>query len=300
MRKGFKITAVLWLLLICVLFGGCRSARLYSDDEMHELHDVIGYIEKREFLLQRVIGGSLPEQIGKRLQTDSNFARYLATRQIDPTKPMIALTFDDGPHNDSTNMVLDVLEEYHVPATFFVVGECVGPGTEETLKRAVSLGCEIGNHTLNHEILTSVDTSEMDHQIQATNDLIRQYAGTECTLLRPPGGAYDDNVSEYCRQHGLPMIHWMLDTEDWRSRNADSIISEVRNYKGDGYIVLMHDIYESTAQAVKTIVPELLNDGYQLVTVSELAYLYDTELEPGGLYFAFDRPQQGEAETEME
>ena len=63
MRKGYKAIAVLWLLLICVLFGGCRSSRLYSDEEMHELHDVIGFIENREFLLHRVIGGSLPEEI---------------------------------------------------------------------------------------------------------------------------------------------------------------------------------------------------------------------------------------------
>ncbi len=291
---------MLILLTLCVLLGGCKSARLYSDEEMHELHDVIGFIEKREFLLQRVIGGSLPEEIARHLQNDKSFINYLTTRQLDPNKPMIALTFDDGPHNDTTNMVLDVLEEYHVPATFFVVGECVGPGTEETLKRAVSLGCEIGNHTLNHEILTSVDTQEMDHQIQSTNDLIRQYAGTECTLLRPPDGACDDNVSAYCKQHNLPMIHWILDTEDWRTRNTDSIISEVRSYRGDGQIVLMHDIYETTANAVKTIVPELLNEGYQLVTVSELAYMYDTKLEPGEIYFGFDRPEQGETETEAQ
>ena len=179
---------------------------------------------------------------------------------------MVALTFDDGPSDSITNGVLDVLERYGAKATFFVVGQNINYG-REAMARAAKMGCEIGTHTYSHIDLPSSSASEIREEIADTDALIKEYTGSPAYVARAPGGALEEESANIV---GKPFFYWTVDTRDWESRDASSVISMVKNNTDDGDIILMHDVYESTLEAVETVVPWLIEEGYELVTVSEL------------------------------
>lgn len=199
--------------------------------------------------------------------------------RIDPSKPMIALTFDDGP-GPYTERLLNCLEKNDAVATFFVVGSSVN-SYQSTVKRAYKLGCEIGNHSWDHPQLTSLGADGLYGQISRTNSVVKSATGQNPTVLRPPYGAYNSFVASAA---GMPLILWDVDTLDWKTRNTQSTISSVLNNAHDGSIVLMHDIHEPTVAAAETIVPELKRRGYQLVTVSEMAQYKKKPLSNGSAY----------------
>jgi len=178
---------------------------------------------------------------------------------------MVALTFDDGPSNN-TNTILDVLEQFDAKATFFVVGSRV-PSYSSQLKRESDMGCEIGSHTYNHSYLTKLSVEEMQKEIDDTNKIVAQVTGHETTCIRPPGGFYNSDVIQ---RINCPIVMWDIDTLDWKSRNAESVANIATSNIKDGDIILMHDLYASTAEAVKSIVPALISQGFKIVTVSEL------------------------------
>ena len=193
-------------------------------------------------------------------------SKGVLTRSIDKTKPIVALTYDDGP-SPNTKTILSTLKKYNGVATFFVVGERV-KAYSSTIKKAYSMGCEIGNHTYNHKNLTRLSASGMRSQINKTNKAVKKVIGRSPVVVRPPEGAHNASVRRTIK---APMILWSIDTRDWEHRNASKTISAVLNHVRDGDIVLMHDLYAPTAKASKTIIPRLVKRGYQLVTMSELA-----------------------------
>lgn len=202
-------------------------------------------------------------------------------RKIDKNKKMVALTYDDGP-SIYTPRILKTLKENNSVATFFVVGNRV-PMYSDTVKKAYGMGCEIGNHTYEHKILTRTDAAGIREQVSKTNATVKNITGTDPIVMRPPGGCVNDTVKS---QTGMPMILWSIDTLDWRTRNAASTKTAVLDHVKDGDIVLMHDLYEATANASTTIIPTLVERGYQLVTVSELAECRGG-MKDGCLYYSF-------------
>ncbi len=145
------------------------------------------------------------------------------------------------------------------------------------------MGCEIGNHTYNHKNLTKISPDEMREQINSVNQLVLEATGKEPALVRPPYGAgiKDETVKANV---AYPLIMWTIDTLDWSTRDTQSTLEAIRKDVKDGSIVLMHDLYDPTAAAVETIVPELIEQGYQLVTVSEMFAAKRIALEPGKYY----------------
>ncbi len=210
----------------------------------------------------------------------STYGTVVKTSTIDPNKKMVALTYDDGPHGTYTAQILDVLEKYDARATFFVVGSRIEYYPEQ-LTRAAELGCEIGSHTYSHINLPSYSDSAIKKEMNKTDTLIKKYTGEVAPVMRPPGGA---TSSRSLAAVGKPAIMWSVDTRDWDHRNASRTVSHIKNNVYDGAIVLMHDLYSPTAQATKTIVPWLIDNGYQLVTVSELMYYRGITMKSGGVY----------------
>lgn len=213
--------------------------------------------------------------------TDANLiSNTVSIYGINPKKKMVALTYDDGPYTPVTNQILDVLEEYNGRATFFVVGSRVST-YKDCIKREYKLGCEIGNHTYNHTILTSVGASTIKSEISKTNDAVKKITGQAPTIVRTPGGAVNSTVRANV---GYPMFNWSVDTLDWKYRNSSSVVSSIKSNVRDGSIVLMHDLYGSTGNATEEIVPWLVKNGYQLVTVSELMAVKGIDVQDGQLY----------------
>lgn len=202
-------------------------------------------------------------------------------RVLDPDKKAIALTFDDGP-SKQTRKILATLAEYDGRATFFTVGERLDDYSE-TLQMIYDSGCQIGMHTYSHANLRKLSKSEILDEINKTNDLIYKYTGEYSHLVRPPYGAVNDKVKATVEQ---PMINWSIDTRDWESRDANSVYNAIMSSVQDGDIILMHDLYSSTAEAVSRVVPELVAQGYQLCTVDELFKLKGIELTAGKVYLS--------------
>ncbi len=200
---------------------------------------------------------------------------------IDPKKKLVALTYDDGPKTEVTNSILETLKKHNSRATFFVVGSRVDT-YKDCLIQADKQGCEIGNHTYNHTYLTSVSEQTINSEINLTNKAIEKVIGKTPKLVRTPGGSVNGKVKSTVN---YPLINWNVDTLDWKYRSSSSVISNVKANVRDGSIVLMHDLYGTTASATKEIVPWLIKNGYQLVTVSELMAVKGVSMKPGTVYY---------------
>lgn len=202
---------------------------------------------------------------------------------VEPGKKAIALTFDDGPNAATTNRLLDILEKNNVKATFFLLGNRVESG-KECVKRMYEEKMEIGSHTYDHKQLTKVSGEEVKKQVEKTSGEIKKITGEEPTVLRPPYGSYNENVKKFAN---APIILWSVDTLDWKSKNANAVYESVMNTTRDGSVLLFHDIYETTIDAIERIVPELKEMGFDMVTVSELAEIKGKTMENGGVYTNF-------------
>ncbi len=207
----------------------------------------------------------------------------LQTGTVDPSKPMVALTFDDGPQPSVGNRIMDCLAQYGGKATFFMVGARVGFYKTE-VQRMVAEGHEVANHTMNHKYLQKLGAAQIQAQVNQGNDAIQAACGVRPTLLRLPGGNHNATV---VANAGMPMIQWNVDTLDWKTRNADKTVAAVLNHVKDGDIILMHELYGATGDAVARIVPELHKRGFQMVTVSQMAAAKGRSLEAGKLYSSF-------------
>ena len=202
--------------------------------------------------------------------------------KVNPAKPMVAITFDDGP-SKFTMQLLEQLEVYDSRATFFMVGTNV-PKYPETVKKMKDIGCELGNHTTNHPRLINLDVAGIQYEINTTNQAIQSVVGESATLMRPPYGAVNEVVQSAV---GLPLVMWSVDTLDWEVKDTEAVKNYILNMAKDGEIILLHDIHETTVQAVLQVIPELVNRGYQLVTVSEMATARGVTLENGQKYYEF-------------
>lgn len=203
-------------------------------------------------------------------------------RIVDLRKPMIALTYDDGPYAPVGNRIMDTLETYNGRATFFMVGDRV-PSYATEVRRMASNGHEVANHTYNHKYLNKLDAASIRAQVTKANDVIESVSGQRPKLMRLPGGNKNATVLQNVN---MPIILWNIDTRDWATKNAQKTIDAVVGKVKDGDIILMHELYSSTADATAAIVPKLAAQGYQFVTVSELAKFKGKSLGDNQIYYA--------------
>lgn len=186
-------------------------------------------------------------------------------RTIDPSRPMVALTFDDGPHKTNSHALLDILEENHSVATFFEVGRNISQAPD-ALVRMLEMGCEVGSHSKAHGDLSLLNQSGILADLDAADTAFINAMGQAPTLVRPPYGATNKAVRE---GSGRSIIMWTVDTLDWKLRNAQKVTEYIQNYGNlDGEIVLLHSIHDSTIESMRTVIPWLIEQGYQLVTVT--------------------------------
>lgn len=209
--------------------------------------------------------------------------------KYDSTKvrPMVALTYDDGP-GKYTEELLQCLKENNAKATFYLLGENV-KNYPEIVKKLEESGMGIGNHTYDHQILTTISKNKIKNEVEKTNQIVKKSAGDEPTTLRPPGGSYNTDVQNVA---GLPIVKWSLDTKDWKTRDADKTHQVTVDNVVDGSVVLMHDIHESSVKASLRIIPELIEAGFKLVTVDELARAKGIDMENGQEYSYFGEGEQ--------
>lgn len=188
--------------------------------------------------------------------------------ELDPNKPMVALTFDDGP-SKHTDRLLDIFAAHGGKGTFFVVGNLI-ENRSDTVERIALEGHQVAGHSWDHRQLTKLNSEEVTNQIMATRAKIYETTGADATVLRPPYGAVNEDVKNVCAQLGVTIVNWSMDTLDWKYKDADKIYNTIINDVKDGDIILCHDLHGTTVDAMERVIPALIEQGYQLVTVSEL------------------------------
>lgn len=209
---------------------------------------------------------------------------FIPPRTVDPQRPMVALTFDDGPHPKNTPRILETLKTYDGASTFFMVGTNVERYPDVVLQVAEN-GSEIASHTYNHPNLTRLSADSLNVQLNRVSELVNDLTHQQIQIqtLRPPYGAVDEQVKEASL---TPLILWSLDTLDWKTRSAEKTVDLVLSQVEDGDIILMHDIHAESADAAETLIPKLTEMGFQLVTVQELMEAKGLEMLPGQKIFS--------------
>lgn len=182
-------------------------------------------------------------------------------------KTRIAFTFDDGP-GEYTDELLDCLEENNAHATFFMLGQNVG-SWESTVQRMADIGCEIGSHSWDHPNLYDLSMDSVAKEFSDTDAALEKACGQKASVARAPYGNWSDDIISTV---GKPFFTWSLDSMDWSYLDVNKDYDAVMNDDlTDGSIILMHDIHEPSVQAAIKMIPELVQKGYKLMTVSELA-----------------------------
>jgi peptidoglycan/xylan/chitin deacetylase (PgdA/CDA1 family) len=230
---------------------------------------------KESLQIQRIKGKEAAQRALKK-------AERAKTYKVNPKKPMVALTFDDGPSAD-TKRILKVLKANKGRATFCVLGNRVKQYSG-TIKQMLKQGSLVVGHSWDHKQLTKLSKAQIKKELSKTSAAIEKVTGEKPVMYRPPYGAIDKNVKRVSKQLGESILMWSVDTLDWKYRNANTIYNKVMSNVRDGSIILCHDIHTTTADAMERVIPALKEKGYQLVTVEELMEAKGIEMKPGERY----------------
>ncbi|MCI8658637.1 MAG: polysaccharide deacetylase family protein [Lachnospiraceae bacterium] len=179
---------------------------------------------------------------------------------------VVALTFDDGPHEKYTALLLDGLKERGVKVTFFLMGENI-EGKEKLVRRMQNEGHLIGNHSYRHIQLTKEGEGTVCEAVEQTEEVIEGITGERPRYLRPPYGDWNENLE--C-QLDMTTVFWSVDSLDWKLKDVGKIVENVEKKVSSGDIVLMHDIFPTSVEAALMLVDRLREKGYEFVTVEEL------------------------------
>ena len=208
--------------------------------------------------------------------------RKLPIYSVDTPDKKIAISFDAAWGNDDTHTLIEILKEYDVPATFFVVGAWVDK-YPESVKELADAGYQIQNHSNTHPYMTQLSKVKMTDELTSCNDKIKAITGVSPTLFRPPYGDYDNAVIETVNGLNMYPIQWSVDSLDWQdSATADSIYKRVTSKVTNGSIVLFHNDAEHTPEALPNILKTLKEQGYEFVFISDLIYKENYEIKYDG------------------
>jgi len=185
----------------------------------------------------------------------------------------VAMTFDDGPDEELTPKLLDLLAADHIKATFFVIGEKVAQHPA-IVSRAAREGHEIGNHSWSHPIFSQLPDQNVRQELQKTDDAISAATGTCPKLMRPPGGALTEEQARWIRdEFGYEIVHWSVDPRDYTHPGPAVVCQRILERTHSGSIVLCHDVHQGTIDGMRLAFPQLQVEGFKFVTVSKLLRL---------------------------
>ncbi|MCA1223993.1 polysaccharide deacetylase family protein [Streptomyces sp. 8L] len=193
----------------------------------------------------------------------------------------VALSFDAGP-SQYTPQVLKTLAKYHAHATFMTLGKNHVLKHPDLVRQEAAAGMEIGNHTWTHQILTKIKPAEAREELKLNQDAVKKITGKAPTLMRPPQGRTDENVTKICRELGLSQVLWSVTAKDYKTKDSAVIEQRVLDQTRRDGIILLHDIYPGTAPALPGILSALDKKGYTVVTVSQL--IWPAKPKPGEVY----------------
>lgn len=199
--------------------------------------------------------------------------RTLPIYCVQTKEPQIALTFDAAWGNEDTEVILSILEEYQVKATFFMTGGWVKSYPED-VKKILAAGHDLGNHSENHLNMSGLSDSQKEEELMMVHNRVKQLTGYEMFLFRPPYGDYDEKLINCAKECGYYTIQWDVDSLDWKDYGTESVIRTVCEHKhlGNGSIILCHNGAKYTPSALARMIENLQAQGYTFVPLSELIH----------------------------
>jgi peptidoglycan/xylan/chitin deacetylase (PgdA/CDA1 family) len=201
--------------------------------------------------------------------------------QVNITQPVVAMTFDDGPHPSLTPKLLDILKERNIKCTFFVIGQNA-KAYPNIIRRIIAEGHEIAAHTYTHCSLTSRSDDQIRSELKRSEEVLMAAANYRPQLIRPPYGAINTRIKQLMfSEFGYSTIMWSVDPQDWRRPGVSVVTSRLVNGARPGAIMLAHDIHPPTIQAMPAMFDQLLAKGYQFVTVSQLMNMEKANMPVG-------------------
>lgn len=198
-------------------------------------------------------------------------------------KPLIAVTFDDGPSAHTTIRLLDELQKRNMKVSFFVLGNRVEE-YPQIVRREYMEGHTVGSHTYNHLNLINLTDYDVYKEISSTNNAIYNAIGQEVKYIRPPYGNTNDNIKKI---GNMTTVMWSVDTEDWKHRDAEYIKNKVKEKAHDGAVILLHDLYDTSIDGVLMAMDELHEQGYEFVSLDEMITLKNIQLDKMKSYYEF-------------
>lgn len=224
-----------------------------------------GQLSRWEGADNRVAQDAVAKQMGDGTGSSVLYRRDTSGR-ADDSAPVVALTFDDGPHPAYTEQLLDGLKERDIKATFFLIGVNV-EGHEDIVERMAAEGHLIGNHTYSHVQLTKISDGEASKEIEEANAVLTAACGSVIHYIRPPFGSWQEDLYNLT---DMQVVLWSVDPQDWKLKNTDAVVKAVLDHVEDGDIILLHDVYKTSVEAAFQIIDKLKAEGYEFVRVDEL------------------------------
>ncbi len=239
-------------------------------------------ITKKQLMLALCAVATLAAIVIGSVSVRANTDRRLPIYCVETEKKQIAISFDAAWGNDDTQTLIDILKEYNVPATFFVVGSWVDK-YPESVKALSDAGHQVQNHSNTHPHMPQLSKNQMCDELTSCNDKIEKITGVRPTLHRPPYGDYDNALIESVESLNMHTIQWSVDSLDWKdSATADSICRRVTSKVCPGSIVLFHNDADHTPEALPEILKCLKGEGYEFVFINDLIYKENYEIKHDG------------------
>ena len=281
-----RISCPIFCIIFCIfsfltVFSGCSTQTQYT-----KIQSETRYSEEKI----TIIPTETTEQIKRSqavLEDGVWNTQDVDISHINPSKKLISFTFDDAPKRslESILAVYASFNETHpnckASGTIFCNGNLIDNDVSQSLQTALTLGFELGNHTFSHYDLTKLDKQTLQEEITKTDELLSRVDGKDRHLFRAPYGRINDDINPTIP---VPVIDWTIDTLDWTGASVEAIYETVFSQKFSGAIVLMHDGYPNTVYALKRLLPDLEEAGYQVVSVSAMAKMHDCKLKAGSVY----------------
>ncbi len=208
--------------------------------------------------------------------------RLVPVYSVDTEEKQVAISFDAAWGADKTEGILEILEEYDVGATFFLVGFWVDD-YPEMAKKIANSKCEIGTHSNKHPDMAKLDAKSIQTELVTSIEKIQEVTGREVKLFRPPFGSYNNTLITQAQKQNLITIQWDVDTLDWKGLSGQEMLQRVEKKVKNGSIILMHNNSDNILEGLKLILEKLKNDGYKVTSVGDLVYHSDYKIDNNGV-----------------
>ncbi len=208
--------------------------------------------------------------------------RLVPVYSVDTDEKQVAISFDAAWGADKTEGILEILKEYDVTATFFLVGFWVDE-YPETVKKIDDAGIEIGTHSNNHPDMVKLDASTIKSELTSSIEKIEKITNKKVELFRPPFGSYNNTLIEEAEKLGLITIQWDVDTLDWKGLSAADMCSRVTKSVKNGSIVLMHNNSDNILDGLRMILDRLKMQGYKITSIGQLVYKNNFTIDRNGV-----------------